>query len=432
VEKGQVLVGQSFAGPFAGQYDSVPNRYVPLAPMSYSDNMGANAYAMKPKRQAAMAREVLEPLEYRTNGEEKGRVSELTYRDSLHVAFLEGKAYQDNPSLVVALHNIQNGLIAKDIAAAQRGGANLSFKYVDRQGRIKAYLVAYEGRAQEGGEPIIYISDFAAQDRKSLEAGKILLSFIESYKAEYVDKGRPLPIVLEARETTSYALLMNQLKNFEKRLGCKLDVKELGTHQSGSDTMHRVVITPIIAAKDTDSLATRMPDGGRQHTTRLSEAELAANGEQVRARAEAYLKMRRAEEPLFESLAVAEAPGDAKYEAAYDYKTHTIKIWPNVDPARVEELVEHELRHAEQMKFVAAAALAGKKLPAHFINADGTTNIASEILEIVRANPTYNTEAIQDWGEKYARVFAAAANLRVEGDISQYEKTLVEHDSRVS
>ena len=118
-------------------------------------------------------------------------------------------------SLIENLHNMENGLIAKDIANGQRDLENLSLKYIDRKGHVQGYLLAYEGSIRESDldvdiltelesaglqdqsdRSLIYISDFATLKRNSLEAGKMLKTFIDRYQTAYLAENNPVPVLM--------------------------------------------------------------------------------------------------------------------------------------------------------------------------------------------------------------------------------------------
>ena len=248
-----VLADGQFKGPFADNYPTVPNTYLPLAPVSYIDNVLATARLIPPslttENQVQLVLDIA-PEKVVVQTANSGTVTDLTCRDSLTVGALEGKIYSDNNTLVEGLLNLENMLIAKDIANAHRGTPNLSLKYISRDGTVKGYLIAYQGVVKPIGtrtdsklEPIVYIADFAAVQKNSLEAGKILIEFLARYKANYLDKGNPLPVIMEARERTSYALLMKQRASLERRLGIKLHIEDGGTYEQGGDTFHQLRIT---------------------------------------------------------------------------------------------------------------------------------------------------------------------------------------------
>lgn len=172
------------------------------------------------------------------------KVEHLTFMDSLQVAYLEGKAYHDNKSLMEYLHNMENGLIAKDINNVSKDRVNLSLKYVDDKKKMQGYILAHEGKMDKKGENIIYIADLAANPESKMAGGRLIKEFIELYKKYYLDEGKLIPIVARAREKTSYQIILKQAEKMGKELGVKFRVEELEEEKKGEDTMHLVKIIP--------------------------------------------------------------------------------------------------------------------------------------------------------------------------------------------
>jgi hypothetical protein len=117
-------------------------------------------------------------------------------------------------------------------------------------------MLAYEGRQSPDRHDVetpkmpdrlIYIYDFAAKKRNSVEAGKVLLAFVEQYKRSYIEQGDFIPLLMDARESTSYRLVLGQLQNIGKRLGCTFEIKEFAERKAGGEAMHRILITPVKA-----------------------------------------------------------------------------------------------------------------------------------------------------------------------------------------
>ncbi len=57
-------------------------------------------------------------------------------------------------------------------------------------------------------------------------------------------KGKLMPIFANARDNTSYSLLMRQIEALGAKVGCRFEVQEIGSHQADSSTMHDVLIIP--------------------------------------------------------------------------------------------------------------------------------------------------------------------------------------------
>jgi hypothetical protein len=246
------------------------NTYLPQAPVGYSDKTGEKVLSLSLTGKPSMPLHVVSIEDAPIAGRIKpatpvtSGVSPLTFEDTLPVAYLESAVYAKADALRVGPHNMENALIAKDINNAAKGRPNLSLKYVDKDGNTKAYMLAYEGRYKdsqntnnEEGKPVIFISDFVnskgAGDSgrgegtpisEQIGGGKLLLEFGKLYKENYLDNGRMMPILANARDNTSYALVMNHFETLGKKLGYRFEVKELDTYKQGSDTMHDVLITP--------------------------------------------------------------------------------------------------------------------------------------------------------------------------------------------
>ncbi len=239
------------------------NTFLPRAPLGYSDKAGAEVYELTfhgdDKGFAIDTRDLTHPLRARArihSSSENPNVSTLTFEDTISVAAIEGKAYKEGISLREHLHNLENMLIAKDIANVKKGRPNLSLRYVDQQSqRMAAYMIAYEGkfnvnpslRSQEnekGHEPIIHIADLAS-DRTVPGAGEQLIEqFLSLYKRHYLDNNNPLPIHFYAREKTSYLLMKRKLNSYAKKIGVGFDVEESSTFKIGEDTMHPCMLRP--------------------------------------------------------------------------------------------------------------------------------------------------------------------------------------------
>ena len=254
------------------------NTFAPLAPVSYSDKTGEQVYVLdllkKTEEGKFLKRTVAvnQPKEKFENPKlpNVSGIEYLTFQDALSVAFLESKAYKDNQSLIQNLHNMENGLIAKDINNAAKGRSNMSFKYTDSKGQIRGYIFAYEGKLGENeneeynydddreniekypedlkNQRVLYISDLAS-DREQKGTGlNLLKGFFQSYKQNYTDKNDLIPIYFEAREKTSYQFIQKGLSNLLKKLGIEdidFQIQEFSAYKEGDDIMHPMIIRPI-------------------------------------------------------------------------------------------------------------------------------------------------------------------------------------------
>lgn len=232
-----------------------PNTFAPLAPVGYSDKTHPTVYELNLTGELPhVEKEILEsaplPATASVPVPEIRGVEYLDFQDTLATAYLEGKAYSDNESLVVYLHNIENGLIAKDINNTTKDRPNMSLKYVDDQGKMRGYLLAYEGKITDAGagpligERALYISDLASDQQSRRAGGSLIKAFAALYKQNYLAKDNYLPLYVQARETTSYRIIQRQIEGISQDLGIEIELEELPTYQAGEDTMHPVIIRP--------------------------------------------------------------------------------------------------------------------------------------------------------------------------------------------
>ncbi len=266
VEKGRVVIGMGYSDALT-QLPKRPNTFAPQAPMSYSDNIDDEVYELglqekrKRKHQIRNKTVHVSQTDKKTPPALDQQITPLTFEDSLQVGFLESRIYKENDGLLLGLHGMENTLIAKDINNARQGRPNMSFAYRTSEGRLKGYLLAYEGKMRDisiadnpeyADQSCIYIMDFAT-DRFDSSTGmggiKLIQAFIEKYVEEYAKKGKLLPIFSQMRGDTSYRLISRGLLNrFTHGSGVHFEVKELDSYQVGSDTMHTVIITPQLDA----------------------------------------------------------------------------------------------------------------------------------------------------------------------------------------
>ncbi len=257
----KVPIGEGFTDALS-QLPTETNTFAPQAPVSYSDKTGEDVYILdlgsnkgmdlilqKQVRETKFERQTEPPLP-----KIKG-LGYLTFEDTLKVAYLEGKAYSDNKSLMQYLFNIENGLIAKDINNAAKDRPNMCLKYTDEDGRMRGYMLAWEGRISDENveyyaeeffnEPCVYIIDLATDLESLMAGGRLIQGFVELYKQNYLDKGNLIPIFAQARETTSYKIVKRQLDKLGKEAGFSFELIELPTYNVGEDTMHPIIIRPV-------------------------------------------------------------------------------------------------------------------------------------------------------------------------------------------
>ena len=257
----KVPIGQGYTDALS-QLPIEKNTFVPQAPVSYSDKRGENVYMLdlesntgadlilQKQIQEIKTEKPEEPILPKIKGLEY-----LTFEDALKVAYLEGKAYSDNQSLMQFLFNMENALIAKDINNAAKDRPNMSLKYIDENEKMRGYMLAWEGRFSDENikhdaedffnQPCVYIIDIATDRKNHMAGGSLIRGFVELYKQNYLDKGNLMPIFAQAREATSYQIVKKQLDKIAKDINVDFELIELPTYEVGKDTMHPIIIRPV-------------------------------------------------------------------------------------------------------------------------------------------------------------------------------------------
>lgn len=258
----RVIIGEGYSDALTN-LPEVPNTYAPQAPVSYSDKTGENVYVLdisKKSNQSAFINRTVRVIKPEQSRKEQPIITPglayLTFEDTLSVAYLEGKAYSDNQTLIQYLHNMENCLIAKDINNAAKDRPNLSLKYTDETGKMRGYFLAYEGRLNDDylqddygtenyyGQRAVYLLDLASDRESLVTGGKLINGFVDLYRKNYLDKGDMIPLFMQAREQTSYRIIQRQLDKLGESLGINFELVELPTYTVEEDTMHPIIITP--------------------------------------------------------------------------------------------------------------------------------------------------------------------------------------------
>lgn len=258
----KAVIGQGYADALK-HLPEAPNTFAPQAPVSYSDKTGEKVFVLDLTKDAEEGTflertvRVVEPEETpREMPTLPTGLGYLTYEDALRVAYLEGKAYSDNQSLMQYLHNMENCLIAKDINDAAKGRPNMSLKYTDDTGKMRGYFLSYEGvlndeyvaQTEEGYDfsdrPVLYLLDLASDRESPMTGGRLINGFVDLYRQNYLEKGNLMPLFMQAREQTSFRIIQRQLDKISKGLGIEFDLVELPTYDEGEDTMHPVIVSP--------------------------------------------------------------------------------------------------------------------------------------------------------------------------------------------
>ncbi len=252
LDESRVLIGLGYTDANIA-LERVANTTVPEAPVGYSDNLGSESMLLdltEQERINIISSKNVNIQEKKKVTSEKSKlklpkgISDLTFQDSLKVAYIEGKAYKDNERLIQYLHNMENALIAKDVNNILKNRPEMSFKYTGEDKKMHGYILAYEGKMDKedkGSESIVYVSDLAS-DGNSRAGGSLILAFVEAYKVNYIEKDNIIPIFAQFREQTSYQIIMKQLEKLSKDTGIKFEAEEIDTYEVGDDTMHEVII----------------------------------------------------------------------------------------------------------------------------------------------------------------------------------------------
>ena|GEM_PF-4868126 len=181
------------------QNHSVENTTLPQTFLTYTDNGNAQTMELK----LGLGDEL--PARNVTG------IRSLNYEDTLEVAYLEGKVYQEfNFSGGVA--KVQNELMAISLNEAIKGKKrkNLSRGFY-HNGKLVGYLIAYIGFDPKLKQSIVYVNDWVVdpKERKKGASGALLLSFFREVKKDFSG----LPIVGDLRQgrAGSYDLIRNHL-----------------------------------------------------------------------------------------------------------------------------------------------------------------------------------------------------------------------------
>lgn len=166
-------------------------------------------------------------------------VQALLSTDILAIPVIERSAYPDD--MHEGMAELQNYIFASAINNKINNFPDLSLKYVDAEGKMAGYFISYQGERK--GVKIVYIENLAVDPKNKIAGGKIINYFIEKYRAEYIDKGNPLPIYIQSREETTYSMMQKQFDKLRDKYGVNFSVEEVNKYKFGSSTMHSQLIT---------------------------------------------------------------------------------------------------------------------------------------------------------------------------------------------
>ncbi len=262
--EGKIRAGLGY-DDLEGLYDGQETtRWIPRAMVSYSDALGPNLGVIKTRNALAEYRKEITGEEQskttQTEISERGKRNGVRYAavdDALAVGWLESRVYNESGAgeFVEGGAAMENMLIATQINNIRRGRPQMSLVHIgekDEKKEMDGYLMAYEGKLYEGNSEMIrhttngvlYIEDMAVRQEAKIGAGAMLAEFMELYKKNYLEKNILMPIYMQARESTSFALVQKQLEKIAVSLGLKIQV--IGdTEVTGSDNeRHSILLVP--------------------------------------------------------------------------------------------------------------------------------------------------------------------------------------------
>ena len=221
----KVIIGEGYSD-YLTNLEKVPNPYLPLNLISYSDNLGPTTLEL-----------LQEDKEYKS--QVKKGVQEINWSDVLAVAYLEDKVYQDNSELKEGLINLQQVISASLIASIKNKVPNLNLGYFDEKGVLKGYLLSYLSHEFDNQEKKIYIHDIAVdpEEQNGVIALRIFHQFLEKVKND--PQLSNLKLAMRCREKTSYELI----KKIAPRNNYKIILEE--ETESAGETMYYLELEKI-------------------------------------------------------------------------------------------------------------------------------------------------------------------------------------------
>ena len=266
VDPTRVVIGkEDYLGHDRLTFPKTANVFVPLAPISYTDNNAVESFVIETGLDGTSRRPPLTPPAYQ-EGEHGGRtgIRDATGADILAMAYLEGKGFADNARMMFGLYDRQQRVTAALISREQHGDPALTLISRDDKGEPVGYMLAYVGHTSD--VPEAFIDDFAVDRSKGLAAmryaSRLLEAFLDRYVAHYDSRNEPFPsIFAQMREATSYKLLTGQLRTLSEKRGLRVEIEEEGIGSLGGEPMHHVRL--FIGKTDADVAAARDRWNGR-------------------------------------------------------------------------------------------------------------------------------------------------------------------------
>ena len=186
------------------------NQTLPVFMNSYTDN--------------AQSQSLVGELHAGTQAEKvkKTWIHPLSIEDVDQISYLEGKIYPE--TMKHHLGNLQHEITASSLNNQLKGRANLSFAWYDDKGKVRGYLLAYQGK-MEDGRAWIYLSDFAIDEQARGHSGlEMIRHWIQQVKEHYPG----MPVFTRARETTSYRMLKALVEKYGYEITESEKVRDAG------------------------------------------------------------------------------------------------------------------------------------------------------------------------------------------------------------
>jgi len=180
-------------------------------------------------------------------------VSSLLEEDLAQVTLIERACYSDNLVLRDGVVPIAKTFQAAAARNQLKRFPSLSFK-TNLHSQLIGYLVAFQepfpfATVSEEYQNRIYIADFAVTHRPSVLASRaaamLISAFIRCYSENYVCRANPLPVIADARCSTSGKLIERKLAYFARRAGLRARLINHKKFMMGHDEMSRIIILPI-------------------------------------------------------------------------------------------------------------------------------------------------------------------------------------------
>ncbi len=227
----EVIIGkESYAtGRPDWSFPQTSNTYLPLAPVSYTDNAGTIVYRMTTG---------LEHVQ-----KEQATISTVTAANILPMSYLESKNFADNPNLILGLYDRQHKIVGASITREKHGDPNLCLMSRDENSVPVGYIIAYMDRTTD--VPEVFIDDMAVDRSRNVLAARhavrLLKTFLDIYAKHYQHSEIPFPpIFAQMRERTSYKLFKRQAETLSKEYQLELEISEEGETSLGGEIFKHV------------------------------------------------------------------------------------------------------------------------------------------------------------------------------------------------